>query len=149
MNQLIVLNINNCKNIHTIPQLNNLNVLNINNCKYIFTIPQLNKLNRLCVKNCNYLIYKQCDLLKLNCLNISNCKNIYELTNINNIDYNLYNHFQKHKERILKFVSINKIKNWYKRMKLIEKYYIIIEYVEKKRMHPNSMYFKKILDSLE
>lgn len=164
---LVTLIIKNCDKVTTIPQLNNLHTLSIQNCNNIVNIPELNNLNNLYINACNSIIklsnldllfqlkiinsnieISRINLYKLGSLVLLNCKNIYNFTiKINNESF--ISSLFKNKDEILKFIKINKIKHWYRRIKLRDQYYLIIEYLEKKRMHPNSKYFKKIINSFD
>lgn len=147
LNNLHTLSIQNCNNIVNISQLNNLNNLYINTCNNIIKLPKLDSLFQLRIMNSNINI-SRIDLYKLGSLVLLNCKYLYDFTaKINNKSF--ISSLFKNKEQILIFMKINKIKHWYRRMKLIKQYYSIIEYLEKKRMHPNSKYFQKIINNFD
>lgn len=167
LNGLVTLIIKNCDKVSTIPQLDNLHTLSIQNCINITNIPKLNHLHNLFINDCNSIIklpkldslfqlrimnsninISRIDLLKLGSLVLLNCKYIYNFTaKINNESF--VSSLFKNKDEILKFIKINKIKHWYRRIKLRDQYYLIIEYLEKKRMHPNSKYFQKIINNFD
>lgn len=156
INNLINLYIDNCKNITKIPNITELRDLNITN-SYISNIPILNKLSRLSLYDCNNIetipkmrilmkiIAIKCNLLKniniinnkysslhvINCLNINDCV------------------FYKSNE-ITKFYSVNKIKNWYNRIKLSKKLWKYAEIILIDLMNPhkeNNQYLHKYINN--
>jgi len=125
------LEIDNCPNIMTLPDLPLLKYLNVYDsniktiplyplllhltlmsCKNISNLPLLENIKNLYIYDSNIISIPEFKNLKN--LTIKSCSNIYDLNIIqrpNNTD------------EILQFNSINKIKKWYKQCKLIRKYY--------------------------
>ena len=105
----------NCNVVTKIPNCKNCHLLTSINCKNIHFIPQP-----------RYLM----------CLWIDNCDNYYNIHTRNN-------------QKIDDFFKINKIKQWYKKCKYykqnIPKIYELIEWIEQKRMNPNSKYFQNLI----
>ena len=114
-----------CKN-----EYGGLNKLNIKNCNNITTIPIIEGLNELYIYNCNNITTIPI-IEGLKVLNIYNCKNI--------------NNFQND---IKQFNSINKIKRWYKRVKMSKKLWLYAKLVIKEKMDPhkeNNYYLQKYI----
>jgi hypothetical protein len=150
----------NCQNIKEIPIILNLRTLEIVNCQNIKEIPNIQNLNYLEINHCQN-ITKIPNIQSLKELNLYNCKNITKIPNIQNLQElkfmqckHFYNNvylpyqFGYNNIEIHKFYKINQIKIWWKKIsyyiKNIDTIYNIIEWIEKKRMHPKSKYFQKI-----
>jgi hypothetical protein len=165
MNDKKNLYIINCPNIKKIPNIFNLRSLTIQDCPNIKEIPNILNLKYLTIHNCQS-IKEIPNIQSLKELFILSCQNITKIPNIKNLQW-LYilqcENFNSHvlgelirfdDTTINKFYKINQIKTWWKKrsyyIKNIDKIYEIIEWIEKKRMHPESKYFQKfILDDLK
>jgi hypothetical protein len=160
---LRVLEIVDCQNIKEIPSLHNLRILDINNCQNIKEIPNLTNIELIEINKCQN-IERISNILSLECLYIMNCNNIKTIYNFPNLqelqihkcryfydNIEFYSDSGYNKIEINKFYKINKIKKWWKirsyYIKNINAIYKIIEWIEQKRMHPNSKYFQKLLES--
>jgi len=149
---LELLNINNCPNIT--------NITIINKCQNINNIPIIKGLRFLSIRDCpnitNITIMGGANILQvLNCDNINNIPFLeglegLELTNCNKIyNYNnlLYNEINKY--TIEQFNKINKIKQWYKRIKLSKKLWMYAELVIIDSMNPhkeNNSYLENYIE---
>lgn len=135
------LDVNNCQNIKQIPNIVNLHILEITNCQNIQEIPNIQNLHNLNIYNCHE-ITKIPNLLNLQELKIKNCTHF-----IDNIEF--FYHFGYNSQKINKFYKINQIKQWWKKrsyyIKNIDIIYRLIEWMEIKRMHPESKYFQKLI----
>jgi hypothetical protein len=136
--------INNCSNITNIPIIEGLQKLCIMDCPKIINIPNIKGLQVLHISN-----MKDCSNITnipiiegLQSLKINYCKNYY------NYDCIYNNLFQKRNYNIKEFNNINKIKRWYKRVKLSKKLRLCAELVIIDEMNPhkeNNQYLERYI----
>ena len=120
------ISIRDCDNIMTIPIIEGLHTLTIVNCNNITTIPIIEGLQALTIYNCNNITTIP-TIKGLQELSVIRCKKISEkYYTKNNLNYIYYHNNDDAKC----FYSINKIKKWYKRRALYNKYKLCIHQME-------------------
>jgi hypothetical protein len=135
INGLQDLNIYHCDNLKEIPNINGLKRLFIDGCLNITKIPIIEQLRNLFIYNCEN-IEEIPFIKKLRKMSIINCKkylNYRSQNNIYNIKY-LYN--------------ANKIKKWYKKLKLSKRLWLYAELVIIDEMNPhkeNNQYLERYI----
>jgi len=154
------LNIKDCDNITNIPNIENLKILHIYNCQNLTNVPYASELFYLNIRNCQALINIP-NLENLTVLEITNCNNIKNIPNIENLKGLYINNCKNiincnihiiDNYNITKFYNSNKIKKWYKKRAIYNKYITsinqMIELVVMIQMDPhneNNTYLQNII----
>ena len=134
--QLLCLVLQNCINITDLPKFENLHTLAIDNCPNVLNVPKYENLQDLRITNNNrYYDYDS------------------ELLGDDDDDYDEDNESEYDIKKIKEFYSINKIKTWYKKRNLYNKYILCInqmqELIVMDQMDPrkeNNTYLEKVLN---
>jgi len=134
--QLLCLVLQNCINITDLPKFENLHTLAIDNCPNVLNVPKYENLQDLRITNNNR--YYDYDI---------------ELLGDDDDDYDEDNESEYDIKKIKEFYSINKIKTWYKKRNLYNKYILCInqmqELIVMDQMDPrkeNNTYLEKVLN---